>query len=810
MNATSSWDKAADVENTCWQLRFGDYKRSLNRARLNDHFNGNPPFSPDEVQENHIEFNVPTLTGPRVLQVARQQYYQAFMKPGKFFGCRTDSSKVPRHKRAEVNTIVTGHVNRIMKRSPVYFEVKRSKFAQTILHGIGPSSWDDRYKWCCRPIGIEDVLVPSQTLLTMENLPFFAIYRSYTGAQLRKLTSGPQVDPGWNMPLVEYMIKWVDSEGQRLMGTTWPEIWSPEKQEERLKSDAGIYSVDAIPTIDFYDFYFWSDEGKRAGWRRRLVLDTYGSPGAGGITPRGEINYGAERGKSRYGDVPADAKGFLYDGGKRVYGTKVHQLIHFQFADLSAVAPFRYHSVRGLGFLLWAICHVQNRLYNAGLEATFEELMQYFRVKSMDDVERVLALRLVNRAFLDESTQFIPKEERWQTNLPLLEYAYGQNEQIIREDASSFAQRQDYSEQKERKTRFQVMAELNAASTLVSTGLLQAYNYENYEYQEDFRRFCVKNSRDPDVREFRVACLRDGVPEEVLVPEAWDVSSEQVMGAGNKTMEMAISQQLMEMRNAYDPDAQRTILRNVTLAVTDSAALTEELVPDKPVPGDSSEDAQRAAAVLLMGLPMTFKQGVAHALYAEGLLAAMQTEIGKIASMQENMATPDQIMGLLAIAGEDLQGKPTSPNGIAAHIKQLEQDKGEEQRVKQYTDVLTKLLNEVKGYAQRLHQHLTKQAGQNGQGGIDPKDRAKVAAMLMTAKAKADNTRESHGARTAQKQIQFEQTQRQKDQQHQQDLAHKAQDAQLDLHKKAAETALDLQAEHAKNRMRATASDDDA
>lgn len=807
-----TFDDVSAVEQVCWQMKLADYPRDLNRAKINSLFNGDPPYTPEEVAANGIEFNVNPLTGTRIMHVARQQFYQAFMKPGKYFGCRTDSAKVPRHKRAEVNTIVTAAINKVMKQSANYFEKNRGTFASTLLHGVGPGTWDDRWTWCPRMTGMEDILIPSGRAanLPVSEIPFTAIYRSYTGSQLRKLTSRAKVDPGWNMPLVEWMIKWIDQEAQALVGTVWPEVWSPSKQQERIKGDGGYYASDAVPTIDCYDFRYWSDDGKQSGWRRRIILDTYGSPGAGGMNA-GRINYGAARGESKYKDIPDDAKGFLYDSGERVFADSLPQQISFQFADLSAVAPFNYHTIRSLGMLLWAVVHVQNRLYNAGMEATFEELMQYFRVKSMDDVERVIALRLVNRAFLDESTQFIGKDQRWQTNLAMLEYAYGQNDQIIREDAGSFSQKQDYTEGKERKTRYQVMAEVNAASTLVSTGLLQSYTYQNFEYREIFRRFCHVNSKDPQVRGFRLDCLRNGVPEEALTPEQWEVSSEQVMGAGNKTMEMTIAQQLMEMRNLYDPEAQRKILRDVTLAITDNAAMAEELVPEKPTVSESTEDAQRSASALLMGLPMAFKQGISHELYIVALLQAMQAEISKIASMQGNMATPDQITGLVTIAGKDLQGRPTSPNGIEAHIAQLAQDKTEKPKVKQFADALGKMLNEVKGFAQRLMEQHQKQAeaAQQGNGQIDPKDKAKIAATMMTAQAKAKNMIESHGARTAQKQIVFEQTQKQKAQQHAQTLKEKAQDAHLDLSKKAVETAMDLKAEHAKNQIRATSSKED-
>lgn len=779
MNFTS----APEVEQIAWQLKLADWPRSLNRARVNSLFNGEPPYTPDEVTQNNIAVNVNPLGGTRLAHDGRTQFSNAFMKPGKFFHARTDYG--PRHKRTGYTTTVTHEVNRIMKRSSCYFETLRSKFALLVLHGIGPAAWDDSWKWCPDELGVEDVLIPSNVTLKMKNLPFFCIYRNYTGAQLRKLTSGPKVDPAWNMPLVNYMIKWVDAEGQKLLGSSWPEVWSPEKMEERIKSDGGLYASDAVPTIDCYDFYFWNDDNKHSGWNRRIVLDAFGTPGIGGLAP--------EKGSNKYGD---EAKGFLYNPGKRVYASKLSELVSFQFADLSAVAPFRYHSVRSLGFLIWAVCHLQNRLYSKGMESTFEQLTQYMRVKSMEDVERALKVELVNRGFIDESIQFIPPAERWQTNMQLLEYAYGTNERIISENSSSFVQNQNFSRDRVEKTKFQVMAEVNAATTLVSAGLMQAYQYQTFEYREIFRRFCRKNSRDPDVREFRNNCLKGGVPEEVLVPEAWDIDSEQVMGAGNKTLEMTIAQQLLEMRNLYDPDAQRKILRDVTLAITDNAAMTAELVPDKPSRiTDSVHDAQLAVGTLMLGLPVSVKGGQNHVEYVETLLANMALVIQRI-EQRGAMATETEIVGLQNMASH-----------IGQHLQIIGQDPNEKERVRKYSDELGKLMNLVKGYQQRLQEQMQKaaeEAQQNGQGGIDAETAAKLKGKLMLDEAKAANSRESHGQKTAQKQVQFERAEKQKAQQHEQELARAAQETAMDLERKAAETALDLQAESAKNRMKET------
>jgi len=782
------FETASSVEAICWQLRLADYPRSLNRANINSLFNGAPPYSADEVRDNGIAVNVNFLEAPKLALDARRQYYSNFLKSGRFFSARTDYG--PRHRRQDYSQSASIKVNRIMKRSPVYFETFRSKFALNVLHGIGPAAWDNEDVWCSDALGVEDVFIPANTLLTMKNLPFFAIYRRYTAPQLMRMIRGPHVHPGWNVPLVEKCIEWVDQESQTLMGSQWPEIWSPEKQEERIKGDGGLYASDAVPTVDTYDFYFWNDEGKEEGWNRRMVIDAFGTPGIGGAVRLDEFL----KSKKSKGN-------FLFNPKEQKYASKLSELINFQFADLSAVAPFRYHSVRSLGWLLYAVCHLQNRLRCKFNEAVFETLMCYMRVQSMDEAERALKIEMISRGIIDETVKFIPQGERWNPNQALAETGILQNSEIIQENSSSFRQNQNFSDPGNvEKTKFQVMAEINTTTALISSGLLQAYRYQTFEYEEIFRRFLKPNSRDPDVREFRNECLKAGIPEKVLVPEAWEIEPEQVLGAGNKTLELAIAQQLMQYRNLYDPAAQRKILRDVTLAITDDPGRANDLVPEQATPSAATEDAQRSASTLLAGLPMVFKQGVAHNEYAGALLNSMQVEVGKIAQIQGNMATQDQIFGLLAIAGEGLNGEPIGQNGISQHLQKLAEDPEAKMQVKQMRDVLGKLLNEVKGYSQRLQeQRQAQQQGGSPEANAEAQaSQAKIQEIHATAEAKRQTARQSHGMKVGQKQVAFDQKLKQDAEKHRMEMAKQAAEVQADIASKAAQTAAEIARQDAK------------
>jgi hypothetical protein len=418
----------------------------------------------------------------------------------------------------------------------------------------------------------------------------------------------------------------------------------------------------------------------------------------------------------------------------------------------------------------------------------FEALMMYFRVKSMDDAQRALKIELADKGFVDESVQFIPANERFQVNANLVELLLKEHQGIIASNTSSYTQEANKSNDRTEKTKFQVMAEIQAMNAMISSGLQQAYRYQEFEYQEVFRRFMLKHSRDPEVKEFRGNCLARGVPEAMLSTEAWELEPERVLGAGNKTLEMAIAEQLMQYRSLYDPEPQRQILRDATFAITNDPGRTDLLVPDKPEKvTDSVHDAELASAALMLGLPVELKTGMNHIEYVDTMLRNLAMVIAK-AKKAGDMATQDQIIGMQALAQH-----------ITQHIQIVAQDKNEKNRVKQWGDALGKLMNLVKGFAQRL-QEQQQQAAQQGQG-LDPKDLAKIQGMKMQAEAKAANTRESHAQRTAQRELQFQMEEKRKEREHQVQLQHEQATKVVELKAKHAEHRLNLSARHAEKKL---------
>lgn len=738
---------ASAIESIMWQMRLADYPRSRRRAQIDELANGFPPYTEQEATAEGLEVNTNDLTLSKILHDARRQFSVAHLTPDPLYTVTLDYGPV--WKRQKWQSSITKNINRIIKGSLPYLEARRSVFANVVRQGPGPMAWDDQDYWAPEAVAIEDIYLPSNTLLTMKNLPFFARYRQYTAREIYRQTHGPKVDPAWNMPLVNQCVEWVDQQSRVLMGTSWSEVWSPEKEQERMKENSGLYASDAVPTINCFDFYFWNDEGKKCGWNRRIILDPWGMPGPGSVAGLVD-NASPDSRKLDFG------KGqFLYDPGDRVYCDKLSKMIHFQFADASAVAPFRYHSVRSLGFLLYSVCHLQNRMHCRFNEATLESLMQYFRLSNPADMDRPGHIKLINKGVLREGVNFVPRADRWQVDTRLASDAMALNRQIMADNSASFTQDFDLGDDdNSRETATRTNAKVNASAALVSSMLSQSYEYQRFQYQEISRRLCKPNSRDPEVRDFRKRCLKDGVPEEALNVECWDVQPNRVLGGGNKTMQIGIADRLWQMRPVLDPEAQKQVDRIRIVAYSDDYNLSEALVPQKPGVSNTIHDTQQVFGSLMAGAYVEPAPGVNPIEVVETMLKQMEIRIGEI-KQTGNVGTAQDTAGLVKA------GQYTT-----AFVEQLKQIPEEQERVREYSDKLGNLMNEVKAFMQRQQQAAAKKNGE-GNAEMMVKLQGEIAQLKLKLESKAAQSQQG----LQQKEAKFQQKMRQDAEQHQANIA---------------------------------------
>ncbi len=706
---------AGQVWRTVSIMLQAEQPRSRNRARIDAVFNGNPPYTDEEANDNRIETNVNFLDGTRIINGARQVFTNAFQKPDNYFTVTLDIG--PKQKRQQWGKIITREMNRVMKRSTKYDATLESQFAGTVLHGIGVVTWLRDRDWCPSARGIEDVLVPSRTLCSMENCDHFAILTQFTVADLASMTSGKDVDKGWNMPLVRSIIDYLTNQKEmQQTNNDWTYQYLPEKWEEDYKENSGYWASDAVPAVKCWDFYF---KGKDGSWNRRIVVDQYS----------GELN-----GVNTAGQ-------YLFDPGDRCYGKSISQIMHVQYADGSVVPPFRYHSVRSLGYLLYAVCHLQNRLRSKFNDSVFEQMLWFFRSNSDGDEEAMRKIEMHHMGVIPDGISWVPQAERHVVDRELLNSAMALNRQTMAESAAQFTQDTNDGTQKE-MTATEVMARVSSSNQLMGSMLVRAYRQQAVQYREICRRFATIDH--PDCEKFRAKCEAQGVDPSIWENlDDWNVDPEKVMGSGNKALEIAQADRLMSVRPLLSPEAQAEVTHIFIEANTDDPSLAGRLAPLET--GNQSPAVERATfawGTLISGQPIVIATPINRPEYIQTLIQMLSAELERI-NAAGGMPGQREVFGLANVVSH-----------CEEQIQAIAEDPGQEENVKVFTDALTAAGNFIKGYIQRLQE----QADAGG-GGQDPA----IQKELIAAQAKADIARENAAQKREQKEIAFKQDQARKD-----------------------------------------------
>jgi hypothetical protein len=541
------------------------------------------------------------------------------------------------------------------------------------------------------------------------------------------------IDPGWDLKSVRKLLNDFKDLNTNKQNYDWSN--NPEQMTELYKQNACYYDADSAPMIWFWDFYHLEEETTKLtkmGWHRKLILDK----------------------DVQSGKTFSDPASFIY-ASKRPFAQSMGNFVHFQFGDGNNVPPFKYHSIRALAWLVYDLVWIMNRLNCQFTQHVFEQLMMLFRVNDPADRDRLTKLVLQGIVgLLPEGLNMVTAQERYQVNDGLVQGLLSNLKQRVGETASMYTQNVDSGTQKER-TKYEVQALLAQVSSLMSSMLGRAYRQEYFADVEIARRFGIKNSDDFDVKKFRRDCINDGVDEKYLDPERWEVEVEQVLGNGNRMLEMAEATELMERVNVFDPGAQQEIKHDYVLAVTNNARKAARLVPlnAKSKVTDSVDHAQQSFGSLMFGADMEPKEGMSHIEIVETLLRMMGQVVERIKATG-GVGKPEDLVGLENVA-----------KYIGKHIMIIAQDPKEKSRVKVYADTLGKIMNDVRAFAQR-QQEAAKQASAQQ----DPEAMAKIQSEMAILKVKLQGKDATAKQQLQHKEQKFVQQQRHNEEKSQTDL----------------------------------------
>lgn len=739
--------------------------RSQDRALIHAQMDGRAPYTPKEVEDNNIQFNVNKLGGYKIAMDADMQVNGALMNKDLFFTVRCVKGKP--EKRDEWAQRFTENINEPMKKGKsgkqhLYLMMNRN--ASLVMDGIGAMVWMNNYNWMPRFIPLKDLLIPEDTGLDLsEGLGHFAFNVYYTPWQLNKLVSGDKVDKGWNREFVRKIIASIPKVVNSIPGLmdTWnnAELW-----EQLAKQHSTFLGSDAAGRVKL-TFVFEQDEDT-GQWFRKVVYRK---------TDNVTMPDGSNASLSTDG-----ASKFVYDSGETPFADDIEQILTIQFGAGNVVAPLKFHSTRGLGTLLYAAVEADNRLYNQTLQATFFDLMQIFRIQNPTQQDRPKIIDLHAWGELEDGVSFIKSDERHKPDQRLLESTTAQNRQLIADSSASYTSDVDNGTQRE-QTLGEAQIKLQAANKMVSGLLGNIYWQELYYYEEVKRRMLMKNPTDKTIEKFQKKCKANGIPDELMNdPDAWIVDVEKVFGAGDQTLAIQEVTALMAIVTQLDPSAQIIVRRKYIATITRNPDLARQLVPDNANQSSSGRQAaEDVYGTLMEGIPVSLREGIEQQDYVIAMAEMMAAKIEQIKSL-DDVGTPRDVIGLQTVNADIMQ-----------HIQILAKDPGMKPLVAGMTKEVGKMMNEVKAFAQRQQQKAQAEAEAANQQ--DPTAQAKVEALAATTAAKLHAKEVETAQKLKQSQQVHEQKMEQSAQSHIQDIAEQAATTQADLAAKSATTQVDLE-----------------
>lgn len=702
--------------------------RAEPRAVMNGFFNGASPWTKEEAEENHIICNFNDKQGSVLLHNARAQYENAFLKQAQFF--KVTIPDAPPDKQRDWENTITRLINKPIVTSSEFFHTQDSVFGGVCLHGMGAKMWADEFSWKPFFTGVQDILLPTDTEITMRNCQYFAVRRKMRPGELFKYTFFRQeknIDPGWDLDAVRKIL-----DSQKEVNTNENSYdWSnhPEQMAELYKQNQTFYDSDSAPVIWFWDFYYREEESENPGWYRKMLLDR--DTLVSGVNDTG------------------DSTKFIYDG-KRPFAAQLGEIIHYQFGDGNNVPPFMYHGIRSMAFLTYELLWTMNRLRCQWTQHVFEQMLTIFRIQDPQDRSRLEQVVFdAPWGIIPEGLNMVTAQERYSVDPNLVGELRQEYSQLVGNATSAYTQSHDPMPSNKERTKFEVQAMLAQVSSLMQSLLSRAYRQETFAYQEIARRFTLKNSTDFDVKKFQAKCKAAGIPDKWIDIDRWDIEIEQTLGGGNRAMELAQSQQLMDKVNLFDPHAQAEIKHDWALAITNNAKKAKRLAPPDAVPlvSDATKEAQSDFNSCMNGVPPEMREGLNHVDQITRLLKSIGTVIGNV-QKSGGVGTPAQVQGLML--AEQYTGQ---------HIKILAQDPNSKQMVKKFGDMLGKLMNLVKAFAQRQAEAAKKAQAQPGQPGAG----ADVATDLIKAQTKAKISEATARQKMTHKNVSFAHEQKRKD-----------------------------------------------
>lgn len=626
---------AREVFNT---LREADKVSSQNRALVQGMFDGDAPYSSSELirtgQSHRTNLNFGEAESQ--LEYAMSGYIDLTQSVENLITLRTTYGEVTQRKEWE--GIIAEEITRTIRAWPQFHFNTLHLCHHFIGHGLGVGYWQDSVDWRFRAAGLGDFYFPRQTLASEDELEVGCASRAMPTWHLYRKIANPEIakEMGWNVQAVRQALSKASTGNYDL--NDW------EKLEAEYKNNDLSYCAQQaeVKTI-----HLWVRE--------------YDNTITHCITTASD-DCGNE---------------FLYKK-RNAFQSMQQAFVIFPFGlGTNALT----HGIRGLGHKIFPMINVSNRLRSDSIDSA--RIASSVILQPMDEE----SLNDIGLTPFGGYTILNPNVKVETAAAPNLSYtltpALQQMSDLLNQRVGSYSSQTVFNSG-ERKTRFEVAAQLEQASRLSNTSLELFYGPFQRVLREMTRRMSKRNyqSGEPggrEVADMRARILKRGVPLEAFYAIDIDsVHATRAIGAGSAAARTIALNTLADMAPGFDEEGQYNLRRDTTIALVGVSQA------DRYIPAKSGQRPPIDLKIAMLENDPLSKGEFIPVMPNEIHLSHLEAHVGRLGeyyeavnsgSMELEVAAPE-MMGIFNHASEHLAlvgGDPVTVSKAAEYRQALQQ-----------------------------------------------------------------------------------------------------------------------------------------
>lgn len=552
------------------KLEYDDRDAEIARANIDYQIDGGLPYSPQVMKDagRGEDANVNFREAKSEDDLAMAPFIEMGTVSPTLW--RITTSVGNEHERVKYGRLMSEKFSKMVRKWGSSFHYYRQRLAQQFTrHGAGFAYWEDEFNWKWRADGLSAFKLPRDTESRADAIPYCICKRSMTVTELYAFIRNEELanELGrWNVEAVKKALRYAAlSSGQTLYSYAWEDF-----QREIKENDVEL----GVRAEKVRVYHLWVEEYDGQISHYIGLQD--------GVAMVHDIIEKPSSDKADKAQMVGD--GFLYSHRSR-------------FKALSrCINPFFYaigthgtvHTIRGQGEMNFGPISISNRAMCNLIDTAKASSMILLQAESAGDAESFAYIQVGGFMIMPHNAKVQPNAMPDVSGrvLPVLNEMRSLRAQV---SPNSSVQPPVTGKSKQPDTKYAVQAKQNRGGALSSAMLTQWFESFGPLGEEMFRRVMSPDLREDmpggkEAFQFRLECLKAGVPAEAMEFCNCEVTAVRVIGNGSPEARQYAAEQVGELSDGFDEYGQKQALldRVASIPGVDYQAAEDYVGPLEP------------------------------------------------------------------------------------------------------------------------------------------------------------------------------------------------------------------------------------